>query len=207
RPNVPRVAYLFVWQLVLKQYIETYPEVQTEVVIDSAMVYIVAHGFDAGMRFGGSVRPGMVAVSTGPILDTVVVASPEYLAAHGTPTHPNELSQHHCIGYRFLTFGQMEQWEFEKGDEHLRISTSPRLVLNDVVSIAHAALRGFGIAHLISRYANDWLESGKLVRIAEDWSPQLPRMTLYYRDRRRVPLRLRLLIDLLAKEFSQPRAQ
>ena len=63
RLNVPRVAYLFVWQPVLKQCIETYPGVQTEVVIDSAMVDIVAHGFDAGMRFGGSVQPGMVAVS------------------------------------------------------------------------------------------------------------------------------------------------
>ncbi|MFT4504817.1 LysR substrate-binding domain-containing protein [Caballeronia sp. 15711] len=171
------------------------------------MVDILANGFDAGIRFDGSVQPGMAAIPTGPTLDTVVVASPEYLSTHGMPTHPNELSQHCCIGYRFLTSGQIERWDIAKGDERLRISTAPRLVLNDVVSIAHAALRGFRIAYLIGGYASEWLESGKLVRILEDWSPQLPRMTLYYPDRRRVALRLRLLIEMLTKEYEQPRAR
>ncbi len=42
----------------------------------------------------------MIGVPLGPPQRYLVVAAPAYLAEHGTPQHPRELTRHACIGYR-----------------------------------------------------------------------------------------------------------
>ncbi len=50
---------------------------------------------------------------------------------------------------------------------------------------------------MINGYLERFLESGRLVRILADWSPRLEGLHLYYPDRKRVPAKLRALIDFL----------
>lgn len=197
RLNVPRVAYLFVLQPVLGGFLRAYPEVDVEVSIDSSLVDIVGMGFDAGIRFGGMVERDMVAVRVGPRLANCIVASPRYLAAHGMPAHPRELLAHECIGFRFASSGQLERWEFEKDGERMVLPVTGRLVLNDAAVMLDAAIDGIGVANLVSGYAERAIEDGRLLRLLADWSPPLPEMTLYYPDRKRVPPKLRALIDFL----------
>jgi DNA-binding transcriptional LysR family regulator len=113
------------------------------------------------------------------------------------PKHPRDLLNHNCIGFRHSSSGQVERWEFEKDGEKIELAVNGRLILNDSAALTQAALDGIGIAYMINGYIDRFLDDGRLVRILSDWSPALAGLTLYYADRRRVPAKLRALIDFL----------
>ena len=105
-----------------------------------------------------------------------------------------------CIGYRHTTSGQIERWSFSRGDEKYELPPKGRLILNDSEILVRAALDGLGIAYMINGFIEQFIEQGLLVRLLEDWSPACPALHLYYPDRRRVPAKLRVLIDFLRSE-------
>ncbi len=69
--------------------------------------------------------------------------------------------------------------------------------MNDVAVMLDAAVDGIGIANLISSYTERHVADGRLVQLLADWTTPLPDLTLYYPDRKRVPPKLRALIDFL----------
>src|SRR5215467_6599211 len=67
----------------LPSFLATYPEIDVEVAVDDRFVDMVAEGFDAGIRYGGTVPEGMVAARLGHSLEWVIVGSPTYLQQFG----------------------------------------------------------------------------------------------------------------------------
>jgi DNA-binding transcriptional LysR family regulator len=197
RLTVSRGAYLWVLQPVLGAFLRAYPRIDVEVSIDNTLVDIVGQGFDAGIRFGGMVERDMVGMRVGPPMANCIVAAPRYLAEHGTPVHPRELLAHDCIGFRFASSGQLERWEFAKNGEAMTLAVSGRLVMNDVAVMLDAAVDGIGIANLIGSFTERHIADGRLVQLLADWTTPLPDLTLYHPDRKRVPPKLRALIDWL----------
>ncbi len=85
RLNVPGVALPITVTPLIAAMRQAFPEVQVEVFVDNAMTDIVAAGFDAGIRLGETIAEDMVAVRLTLPFRTVIVASPDYLAARGKP--------------------------------------------------------------------------------------------------------------------------
>ncbi|PZM12111.1 LysR family transcriptional regulator [Rhizobium tubonense] len=199
RINVARAGYMIALQPVLRDFLDAYPDIELEVRIEPSLADIVEQGFDAGIRFGDLVQKDMVALKVGPPLSAHIIAAPDYLGRFGVPKVPNDLLNHNCIGFRHASSGQVERWEFEKGGQKIELATAGRLILNDSAALTQAALDGIGIAYMVNGYIDRFLDDGRLVRILSDWSPVLAGLTLYYADRRRVPAKLRALIDFLRR--------
>lgn len=197
RLNLTRAAYLIVLQPILKRFLDAHPQITLELRFENLLVDIVRQGFDAGIRFGELVEKDMVAVRVGPPIEAHIIASPEYLERYGTPTHPRQLLDHDCIGFRHTTTGQVERWQFAKDDEAIELTVKGRLVVNDSEVLVRAALDGLGVAYMINGYLDGYYADHKLVRLLPDWSPGFPPLHLYYPDRRRVPRKLRALIEFL----------
>ncbi|MBB3455551.1 DNA-binding transcriptional LysR family regulator [Rhizobium sp. BK313] len=197
RINVARAGYMIALQPILRDFLDAYPEIELEVRIEGSLIDIVGQGFDAGIRFGDLVQRDMVAVKIGPAISAHIIVAPSYLGRYGMPKHPHDLLNHNCIGFRHSSSGQVERWEFEKDGEKIELAVNGRLILNDSAALTQAALDGIGIAYMINGYIDRFLDDGRLVRILSDWSPALAGLTLYYADRRRVPAKLRALIDFL----------
>jgi DNA-binding transcriptional LysR family regulator len=197
RLSVARAAYMTVMRPVIAPFLKAYPDIQLEMVIDNTAVDIIARGFDAGMRFGDLVDEDMVAVPVGPPLSAHLIASPDYVARRGAPTHPSELLGHDCVSFQHATAGQMEQWAFERGEERFELAIRGRLIVNDSTAMAQAVLDGAGIGYMANGFIERFLADGRLVRLLEDWSPSVPGFVLYYPSRRRAPRKLRALVDFL----------
>lgn len=197
RLNVSRFAYMTVIRPVMGQFLADHPEIDVEMVIENAVVDIIARGFDAGMRFEDLVDQDMVAVPVGPALAAQVIASPDYIARRGAPAHPKELLAHDCIAFQHATSGQIEQWAFERGGERFELAIQGRLILNDSTAMVQAVLDGAGIGYMSNGFIERFLDEGRLVRLLADWSPPVPGLVLYYPSRRRAPRKLRALIDFL----------
>jgi DNA-binding transcriptional LysR family regulator len=205
RLNVPRSAYMIVLQPILGEFLERFPAIDLDVVVDGAMVDIVDGGFDAGIRFGDLIQKDMIAVPVGPPISAYVVASPDYLARYGTPQHPRDLLQHRLIAFRPTNTGQVEKWEFERQGEKLVLPGTGRLTCNDLAALTQAALDGLGISYLINGHIDDLLEQGKLVRLLADWSPPLAGLHVYFADRRHMAPKLRAFIDFIrSRRWTAP---
>ena len=195
RINAPRAACDWVLAPILPRFLAENPGVRVELIADDGLVDIVALGFDAGVRFGESLQQDMVAVPVGPPQRFIVVAAPSHLSGHGSPTDPHELIDHSCIRQRFPG-GGFHRWAFARAGRHVEIQVDGPLALNDMRQMVQAAEQGLGFAYVYTQYAQDALNSGRLVSVLDDWRPAEAGFFLYYPSHRLVPAPLRAFIDL-----------
>lgn len=182
----------------LARFHQAHPEVQLDIVVDDALSDIVAGRFDAGIRVGGRVEKDMIAVRLTPDVKMTAVASPDYLARHGTPRTPADLHQHACINWRLQADGRVYRWEFEKRGKRLELAVQGPLVTNHAPTGAAAALQGLGILNAFDREGIDEaLDAGQLVQVLADWSITRPGLFLYYPNRRHPQAALSAFIDCL----------
>lgn len=156
---------------------------------------IVAAGFDAGVRLGEVIEQDMVAIPITGLQRQVTVASPAYLAAHGTPRHPRELIAHRCIGWRPAPEVAPYRWEFGENGRDFDVSVEPRITTNDMQLMIRTALAGGGITIGMEETFLPYIERGELVSLLDDFLPPFPGFYLYYPSRHNQPPKLRALID------------
>jgi DNA-binding transcriptional LysR family regulator len=181
----------------LRKFLPDYPDIKLEVIIDYGLTDIVAQRYDAGVRPGGQVTMGMIAMRLGPDLRMAVVASPRYLARRPLPKTPQDLTNHNCINLRLPTHGGLYAWEFEKGRRELKVRVEGQLTFNGTTPMLNAALAGFGLAYVPEDLALPHIAAGRLNRVLEDWCPPYPGYHLYYPSRRQHSRAFALLIEAL----------
>lgn len=182
----------------LGRFARAHPDVVLDIVIDDGLSDIAGEGFDAGIRVGNRVQKDMVAVRMTPDVELLAVASPDYLARHGEPRTPEELSRHACILWRFTGSGRIAGWEFSKAGKTVEFLGEGNVISNHQDIIVPAALQGLGILYA---YNDDdiaeALRDGRLRRVLADWSPKVPGLYLYYSSRRHMLPALRAFIDCM----------
>lgn len=197
RLSVPRSVAASLILPLFRHFSERYPDIVLELAADNGFIDIVKEGFDAGVRLGESVAPGMVAVRITPDMSRAVVGAPAYFARHPPPQTPNDLRAHNCIGYRKISSGELHRWAFAKDGETLNIAVRGNLILDDAGLMLDAATDGIGLAYTADSYAAPYLANGRLQRVLADWCPPFPGFYLYYPGRRQISAALRALIDAL----------
>lgn len=191
----------------LSRFHQVHPDVVLDIVVDDALADIVAGRFDAGIRVGGRLEKDMVAIRLTPDLKMVAVASPDYLARHGTPRSPAELHDHACINWRLQMDGRHYRWEFKKRGQRLEVAVDGPVVTNHADIGIDAALNGLGIAYHFERDGvRELLAQGHLVEVLADWSISRPGLYLYYPHRAHRPAPLGAFIDCLLdrQPFDKP---
>ena len=197
RINAPRTAAIRLIAPRLGRFHRDNPGVILDVTVDDALTDIVAGRFDAGIRLGELLEKDMIAVRLTGELEMMAVASPDYLARHGTPETPDELHNHACLNWRWPTDGSLYRWEFEEDSREFEIAVQGPIIANDIEVVLQAALQGLGIAYASHEWMEGWLKDGKLVRVLERYSPKFPGVYLYHPSRRQQPPALRAFIDCL----------
>ena len=196
RFNASRAAAKVALLPAVMRFQRRYPDVNVEVVVDNAMIDIVAAGFDAGVRLGETIEADMITTAIGPRQRFAVVATPDYFERYPKPQTPEDLRRQPCIRYRFLS-GVMYRWEFERGGVELDVEVDGPLTVSDQDIMVDAALGGAGLAYLFEDQISDMLADGRLVRVLEDWCPFYPGFYLYYPSRRQAPAALRAFLDFV----------
>jgi len=181
----------------LKPVLRNYPDIGVELILDSTFRNIVEEGFDAGVRLGESVEKDMIALRIGPDWRLVAVASPDYLAGHGIPEHPQDLVRHRCINMRHETAGGLYAWEFEKDGQELRVRVDGQLTFNNSYAMIDAAVNGYGVAYVPEDIVERQIAAGSLVRVLDDWSPFFDGYFLYYPSRCQNLPAFKVIVDAL----------
>lgn len=197
RVAVTSIAERFLDGPLLARFVEAYPEVTLDISVTDEEFDIVERGFDAGVRLGEVIEQDMVAIPvTGPQRE-VAVATPAYFTRHGRPTHPRELAEHRCIGWRPAPEVAPWRWEFSEAGRAFDVAASPRITTNDMLLMIRTALAGGGITFGMEDTFRPYLERGELEQVLEDYLPPFPGFYLYYPSRHNLAPKLRALVELV----------
>jgi DNA-binding transcriptional LysR family regulator len=181
-------------------FLQRYPQVHIDLVTEGRLVDIVAAGFDLGLRPADLVPQDMIAVPLGRKRSNAVVASPEFLRAHGKPTVPADLYRFRCIRAR-LPNNALFRWRFEKDGTAVQIDVQGSITLDESSLVRIAAQNGVGLGYVMEADVRDDIESGRLVRVLEDWTPSLAPLALYYPGRKNPPAAFSAFIQA-ARDFA-----
>lgn len=181
----------------LAPVLREYPDIKLEFDVNYGFRDIVADRFDAGVRLGNTIDKDMIALPIGPPLRMAVVGSPDYFERHLRPRTPQDLTSHHCINQRMPTSGGLYVWDFEQRGRKVNVRVDGPLIFNTTQPQVDAALAGMGLALLPEDELMPLVESGKLVRVLEDWCPPFAGYHLYYPSRRQPSPAFSLVVQAL----------
>ena len=168
-----------------------YPEVRLEAVTAARHVDLVAEGFDVALRAGSLTGPSLISRRL-QTTEVRAVASPDYLAQHGTPKTAADLPHHRClVGFETGTLPHRTWPLLEGGDTPVHAV----MAANHPQVLAAAALRGAGIAMLPLVFAQTHMASGALVPVLPDVLGAQAGLWLVYPERRFVLPRVRAFIE------------
>ena len=206
RISVPRIAIPIVIEPVLAAFAQAAPRVTLEVVADDGLVDLARDGFDAGIRLGDQVDVDMVGINlTGP-LPWRIVASPDYIAAHGTPASPADLARHKCIGYRYTSSPRTYRWQLLKDGRLTPVTVGGSIVVNDSNAKRAAARQGLGLAYDLAPTFEADVKDGALVSVLEKYTQTSAGLFLYFPHRHQVMPKLRKFIEVCKQQFRIARA-
>nr|WP_086491411.1 LysR family transcriptional regulator [Novosphingobium panipatense] len=196
RINVLEDAVPLLLGPVMPLFVDRYPEVEVDISVSNRLIDVIAGGFDAGIRYGGTVPEDMIAQRLSFDIRWVAAASPAYLERFGTPVLPQDLQDHRCIRIR-LGNDQVYDWEFERGEETVSVAMPGPLTVDSSLPAMNFGLGGAGIIYGAEPILMPYLRSGALQLVLSDWASMGEGFHAYYSGRRQVPTALRLLIDLI----------
>ena len=200
RLNVPTIVAQKLLPPIATRFLTTHPGVTLEVEANDTFLDVLAAGFDAGIRYDERLERDMIRVPIGPRRQRfVAAAAPAYLAAHGVPKHPNDLLALPCIRHRFAS-GATAGWEFERGEELIRITPSGPLVGACIELELAAAVAGLGLILSFEEHLAEAIAEGALTPVLEDWSQAFSGPFLYYPSRRHMPAPLRAFVDFIQSD-------
>ncbi|MBN9454616.1 MAG: LysR family transcriptional regulator [Bosea sp.] len=180
----------------LPDFLARYPEIDIDLSVTDRASNLIEDGIDCVLRVGPLNDSGLIARSVGE-LPLINVASPGYLASHGTPTDPDELDGHRAVNYASPTTGRIEPWEWlEGGALHTR-ALPGRVTVNSAEAYIACCLSGLGLIQIPAYDVAEHLAAGELVEVMPRHRAAPMPMTLLYPHRRHLSRRLQVFADWL----------
>jgi DNA-binding transcriptional LysR family regulator len=194
----------------LAAYLDRFPDVRVELTMRDRMIDLVEEGVDVAIRIAE--RPqgnGLVARKLAADR-TVLCASPAYLGRRGTPHAAADLDQHDCLIYSLLNVAA--EWRFAQEAEQKDGAAAPsatalsrgRFTAASGAMLRRAALAGMGLAVLPRFMVADDLAAGRLRAVVDSFRGVELGIYAVYPQARRVPSKVRELVDLLVTHFRTP---
>lgn len=180
------------------QFLKRHPQVSVDLQMNNRTVNLVEERIDLALRITNELDPNLIArpLST---CASVVCATPAYLAANGTPNHPEDLASHNCLTYNW--FGK-SLWHFDRAGEKSAVAVSGNLSANESVVLLAGTLQGAGISLQPYYSAAPLLEKGELVELLPGYQPQAMGIYGIYSTRKQMPATLRAMLDYLVEWFA-----
>lgn len=181
---------------VLAEMARRHPQLHVHTAYSDRFVDLVAEGFDCAIRVGYLQDSTLVARCVGPLYGRLV-ASPDYLDAHGAPEVPGDIAMHEAL------MQGTEAWQFMDGDEIITVHPRGRFKADNGTALIAAAVAGLGIAWLPDGLTRDYVASGALVPVMTRYPPPPAGIYVIRPPGPHPSLKVRALTELLIGCFEQ----
>ena len=176
-----------------------HPGLTVELTLDDHVADLIEEGVDVAFRLGTPTSASLVVRKLGSV-SRVLVASPGYVAAHGSPATPDELAQHNYVRFSWASAGENVTLIGPQGPITVGVRSCFRA--NNSFVLAHALRSGLGIGGVQLPLVQDLLENGELVRVMEDYAYPPVDLHAVYSSARFIPGKVHALVDHLMISFA-----
>jgi len=189
---------------------DLHPEVTISLNLSDRVVDMAGEGFDCAVRVGDMPDSSLVSVR---LADNrrLCVATPTYLARHGTPQHPHDLARFDCLTLS-SDASQTRGWAFSAGKERVGKDSADGSVIHfkpdgpldcsDGQVLHDWCVAGYGIAWRSTWEVEAEINAGVLVAVLEDFAAPPNGIYAVFPQRKHLPLRVRLWIDYLKQHYG-----
>ncbi|MFN7163613.1 MAG: LysR family transcriptional regulator [Hyphomonas sp.] len=186
----------------LPEFLARYPGIDLQLGVTDRAVDLIGENVDCALRVGELPDSGLIARSLG-VLPLINVASPAYLARHGTPQVPADLEKGHlAVRYASPSTGRPEAWEWlEEGTIRSRMLPA-RVTVNSAEGYIACCLAGLGLIQIPAFDVQDHIRAGDLIEVLPDHRCAPMPIHLVYPHRRHLSPRVQLFASWLAAQLA-----
>lgn len=201
RIAVPMVVGSGILGRFVAQFQQAYPDVRVEICHTDRQVNLIEEKFDLGM-FVGELPESSLVARTIAETDLMLCASPDFIELNGMPSSLEELQS-----MAFVKIGEGMQVEsfdmIHVSGEISTIKLEPHIVTNHIAAAMNSIIQGAGVGVLPMFMASEYLLTGRMIPIMNDWSFRPQSLSVVYPSRQYLSLKVRCFIDFLVTEIEQ----
>lgn len=180
----------------LAEMARRHPQLHIQTCYSDRFVDLIAEGYDCAIRVGYLQDSNLIARCIGPIHGKLV-ASPDYIKAHGAPETPQELLVHQAL------MQGTEAWQLMDGEKIIRVRPQGRFKADNGMALVAAAAAGLGIGWLPDCLTHHFLTSGALVPVMTNYPPPSAGAYVIRPPGQQPARKVRVLTELLIEYFGQ----
>ena len=186
----------------LGEFVRLHPHILVDISLADRLVDLAAGQADVAIRFGPLADSSLTARKLGESR-RVIIASPAYLAQHGTPRVPEDLHGHNCLNFNFRR--AEPTWPFRDGAREFALPVQGNIEANNGETLGQLAAAGVGIARVGAFSIAEEIASGQVVPILEDYNPgDVEAIHAVFAGGANTPARVRVFVDFLVERVGRP---
>ena len=184
----------------LLEFMRLQPHSELLLTLSDQRSNLIEEGLDLAIRVTADLQSSDIVRKLG-ACHLQTVASPAYLAQHGTPAHPDDLRHHACLLY--TSSSTAAQWAYRIDGQLKNVAVRGRLAANNGLALLAANAAGMGISVQPDFLAEPFLARQAVVEILAEFKP--PPLGIYavLPSNRYIPHRVAVLMDYLASALKQ----
>lgn len=183
----------------LGAFARRYPHILVDIALTDALVDVAGGQADVAVRFGLLANSMLTARKIGET-GRVIVASPDYLARHGTPRTPEDLHGHNCLNFNFRR--AEPTWPFRRDGQDFSLSVQGNIEANNGETLGQLAANGVGVTRVGAFSVASELASGALIPLLEAFNPgDVELIHAVFVGGTNVPARVRVFVDFLVESL------
>lgn len=199
RINAPMTFGMRCLSGVLADFMARYADLKIELALTDRYIDPLEEGFDVTIRIGRLGDSSLIARRLG-ATRMVMAAAPAYLAAHGRPTVPADLTAHRCLHYGHST--SVPKWQLQENGKDISVPIEAVMSANNGDTLRDAAVKGNGIVLLPTFIVDGDIEAGRLEVVLRDFSPPDLDIHALYAPNRYLAAKTRVFIDFLVERCA-----
>ncbi|WP_419206302.1 LysR family transcriptional regulator [Photobacterium leiognathi] len=188
---------------VFSAYLTRYPDVVIDLDMSDKAIDVIGDGYDLVIRASAKLDESSLICKRIYSSRICTVASPEYIAKHGRPIHPTELSSHHCFCYSNLKKSNI--WDYmDKAGNQTSVEVHQRIRSNNTEMSLALVCNGDGIIRLPEFYIEQQIKTGELILLFEDYVFPMVDVYALYPTRKHLASKVRCFLDLIDEMVVKP---
>ena len=179
----------------LAEFSKLHPHIQLIMDFSDRRSNLIEEGIDVSIRITADLEPSDIVRKLG-TCNILTLASPDYLAQHGTPKHPRELQNHECLAYSMDL--KPANWVYEVDGNSFNVPIRGRVMANNGEALTKATAAGIGITRQPDFIARPFLENGDVIEILKKFAIAPLGIYAVLPSNRYIPHRVSVLIEYLS---------
>ncbi len=201
RVNLPMSFGMIHMADALPDFMAAYPEISLDVTLDDRVVNVVDEGYDVVIRITDLPDSSLIARRIAPFR-IATCASSAYWDAHGRPKHPDDLRNHACLLYSYLS--NLNEWRYRGPDGPFAVRVDGPMRGNNGDLLRAAAVAGLGVVRSPTFIVGCDLVEGRLEQVLAEYEDDDRGIYAVYPHNRHLSAKVRAFVDFMAKRFADP---